>query len=307
MKKILIIRFSSLRNEAHYQYLSSFKESSEEHEMTGYYPPENWARFNALLVKEKTVIDYARSSDITQQLLEADKREDRDLVGIYAIIRSGLHHFNPEVAEAARVLNTRYSDFGRIASKPYEEEVAAVSVLLDELNGQYAEQVATLNLQDWVLELTEAHSEFQRLFMLRNAQLAARPEDKFKTVSKEIEAEYKSIKDHFEAVLTINSTPELESFVRLLNTQIEYFNSHAHHTVKHDLIDASFDSVPTQPYADGKPVTPLPVVHYNGEELAFARDYNLAYRNNIDRGTATIIIKGKSKYTGTREITFNIE
>ena len=58
---------------------------------------------------------------------------------------------------------------------------------------------------------------------------------------------------------------------------------------------------------DGSAQTQTLVVKYGDETLVEDRDYEVAYYNNIDVGTATVIISGVGSYTGTIEATFSIE
>lgn len=56
----------------------------------------------------------------------------------------------------------------------------------------------------------------------------------------------------------------------------------------------------------GKPVTPSPKVTFAGKKLVKDTDYTLAYKNNVERGTASVIITGKGWYTGSKTVTFEI-
>lgn len=56
----------------------------------------------------------------------------------------------------------------------------------------------------------------------------------------------------------------------------------------------------------GKALKPAVTVKYGGKTLKKGRDYTVTYKNNKKIGTATIVIKGKGKYSGTRKITFRI-
>jgi hypothetical protein len=57
----------------------------------------------------------------------------------------------------------------------------------------------------------------------------------------------------------------------------------------------------------GKAVTPTVTVTYDGDQLQEDTDYTLAYSNNIEAGTATVILTGMGKYTGMVKATFQIE
>lgn len=68
---------------------------------------------------------------------------------------------------------------------------------------------------------------------------------------------------------------------------------------------ATVAEIPTQEYT-GSPVTPVPVISLGGNKLTEGTDYTLEYKNNTERGTATIVITGMGQYTGTKTITFTI-
>ncbi len=56
----------------------------------------------------------------------------------------------------------------------------------------------------------------------------------------------------------------------------------------------------------GKLIKPKPKVTYGGTTLELDRDYTLSYESNKKAGTATIIVKGKGSFYGTKRVTFRI-
>lgn len=56
----------------------------------------------------------------------------------------------------------------------------------------------------------------------------------------------------------------------------------------------------------GEAITPDIVLYDDDIQLVKGTDYDLAYENNINVGTATIIVTFKGNYTGERRINFNI-
>ena len=56
----------------------------------------------------------------------------------------------------------------------------------------------------------------------------------------------------------------------------------------------------------GTAVTQNPVVMVSGAMLTQGQDYELQYRNNVDAGTATMLVVGKGQYCGTKKVTFKI-
>jgi hypothetical protein len=57
----------------------------------------------------------------------------------------------------------------------------------------------------------------------------------------------------------------------------------------------------------GKAITPKVTVKYGGKALKADRDYTLSYSKKLKEiGKATVTVKGKGKYTGSKKVTFNI-
>ncbi len=57
----------------------------------------------------------------------------------------------------------------------------------------------------------------------------------------------------------------------------------------------------------GNANTPTVTLEDDGYPLILNTDYTVSYSNNVNAGTATVTIKGKGNYSGTREIPFTIE
>lgn len=71
-----------------------------------------------------------------------------------------------------------------------------------------------------------------------------------------------------------------------------------------DIVTVS--DIPVQTYS-GREITPSFNVTNNNVSLRKDMDYKVSYRNNINAGKATIVIEGIGNYTGTKEVTFEIQ
>ena len=69
---------------------------------------------------------------------------------------------------------------------------------------------------------------------------------------------------------------------------------------------AKVDRISSQKWR-GKSIKPTVTVRLAGKKLVLNRDYTVTYKNNNKPGRATITIKGKGKYTGTKKVSFKIE
>jgi hypothetical protein len=310
MLKINSLKFSHLRNEAHYEFLLIMLRLLDSFPEVKTLIAALYATFLSLLQLEKKLLDAARVSVYTQKLADLDLRIDNDVAGIKASINAALHNLSPAVVEAAHQLQVRLKEFGDIKTKSYEEESAAIEVLLNDFMGAYSSQVTLLGLTMWTADLQAAEAEFATLFSQRNAELADRPKERLKDVRKQIEQVYYQITGVADANIVLNGEATCGEFVRQLNEQIKYFNEHSHHHAKHDLAHAAVDSIADQPF-DGTAATPIPVVRYTDSKgatvkLTFAKDFTVTYKDNDRVGTAEVIIHGKGAYKGTKAVTFNI-
>ncbi len=67
-----------------------------------------------------------------------------------------------------------------------------------------------------------------------------------------------------------------------------------------------YSKIAAQKYT-GKKICPKLVVKNGTTKLKAKKDYTITYKNNVKKGTATIIIKGKGNFSGTKKLTFKIK
>ena len=80
---------------------------------------------------------------------------------------------------------------------------------------------------------------------------------------------------------------------------------HTFEIVPMDINNTIVEKLSTYTYT-GSAIKPLPTVKNGNVTLNSGTDYTLSYQNNKNAGTATITIKGKGNYTGTKKVTFKI-
>lgn len=76
--------------------------------------------------------------------------------------------------------------------------------------------------------------------------------------------------------------------------------------IQADISAAEVSGLAALPYT-GAPLTPSPVVTFAGQVLEAGTDYDIAYANNVNVGTATITITGKGAFSGVLSPVFTIE
>jgi hypothetical protein len=220
--KILKIYLTLLRNEVHYQFFESLIAILSKFPYVKDKIAAQFRRLSELFAKEDEVIDLMRKSDYTAKIAAADHRLDRVVQSFGGVVRTALNHFNPAVADAAQSLLNLFKSFGRIPSKSYREEIAAVTNLLQELRGGYAAKVALVDgLNGWIAEMDAAKAELTTLLDSRTSEKAARPQERMLNVRREIDAVYLDLITRIEAFMLFEGESEYAAFVRELNTLID--------------------------------------------------------------------------------------
>jgi hypothetical protein len=307
MNKIIPILFRYLRGEAHYQFLTLYNQLLTEFPSVQSVVSVFYNEFIDLLGQEKQIVDRQRSSEYTKQIAETDHFNDRLITGIRETVDAALHHFDPNIVATAQSVYLRLKTFGEIQSKSYEEEAAAIGILLDDLKSpEFSGKTAILGLDPWITELTSTLEHFNELLRSRNVEQADKPQQRLREIRKKIEIVYHNMITHINSAAILDPSGMYIEFINRLNTQITYFNDHNHHPAPISIRTANVDVIPIQPYT-GEAITPIPVVFMGDKQLFFAKDFNLTYKNNIQCGVAEVNITGKGVYGGRKKVTFNIE
>jgi hypothetical protein len=314
MKKILTAHLHFFRNEAHYEFMVVFRNLLLKFSAVQAVVAALYSAFTALLAKEEALINAMRKSDYTKQIADADHRVDRTITGMHGIISAAAHHFDPAMVAAAQSLHNRFAAFGDIAKKSYEEETAAVNLLIADLNSpEYTSKVALIGMAPWVTELQTAETEFERLLGERNVEIADKPQGQVRGIRHEIDKVYHPMINRIDAADTMDGTGAYIQFILELNAEITYFNEHNHHHARKDISVGDHcvvEEIGVQKYT-GKAVTPIPKGFYREDdkptvELTFAKDFSVTYKDNEKVGTAEVTLHGKGAYKGQKTVTFNI-
>lgn len=72
-----------------------------------------------------------------------------------------------------------------------------------------------------------------------------------------------------------------------------------------DISGANVAAIPSQTYT-GSAITPTLTVQFNSKTLVQGTDYDVRFSNNVQPGTATVVISGKGNFTGSLSAQFTI-
>jgi len=176
------------------------------------------------LAVEKSVLDVVQKNTFTERVNAADDARDKPIRGFSKVVKGMLHHFNPDVAQAAYNINVINEKFSGITYLTNEKQTAAEESYIAALKAAMAD-ITTLGLTDWLTEIETTESAFVELVKNRNNEDDLKPAVNMKAARVETDAAYNAIVDRINAFITIEGDAKYATFVTKLNNRIDQYST----------------------------------------------------------------------------------
>lgn len=178
------------------------------------------APLDDLFVKE-------RGNLITPELEALDARRDAALTGIRTFAESQTYHYEPAKADAGKQVLAAFDKYGRnLPRLNYIAETEVIGSLADDFSSDNGLKAAaiTLNLQDWVKELSSANTLFNTRYLARNTNYAAQPGGSLQEQREATTNTYRALADHITAHVTLTPSDAYPKLINEINTLIDQYN-----------------------------------------------------------------------------------
>jgi hypothetical protein len=169
-----------------------------------------------------------QSSPLTEDVQLLDVRRDRGVTGLSSVIEGYTYYFQPEKAEAARLLFNNMKLYGNMARQNYQAETALISEMLNDWENkpELVAALTLLDLVDWKDELNFANNSFNETWLARSQEYAAASPETLLQKRAETIVAYNELKKFLEAYATINSTvPVYQKTINEVNAVIDQYNT----------------------------------------------------------------------------------
>jgi hypothetical protein len=314
MNRIEHVLLYSFSNESHYDFLTSYNNLLHEFpDVRALLPPLFYDNFETMLLVEGALLDTKHESGENQQIADADRRLDRNMVRVREEVAAGRHLFTFDERMAAERLYNRMKSISYIPKKSYEKKIESVRQLLDDLQGAYSEQVAVLGMEELVTDLATAAAGLEDAVALQAIEKEPSPTQKIKDIRHIMDNDYQQLVELIDEHAMRDMMGTYDKFLARLNTEISYFNSNFFRYEQNDIATAVVEVIAPQPYIKGRPAMPIPTVCYRKREdtsldmLVATRDFDLTYKNNQKVGNASVVLHGKGRFTGWKEVPFLVK
>jgi hypothetical protein len=219
---IIDFHLAHLRNEEHFQFQTDFKELVETNNPITMNIAVAFASYLAVYNDESIALDVIRKSAISDEIAQADTVRDSTFRGFSDSVQSASRHFNIGVKQAAMRLQVVLGHYGNIATKPYDEETAAIDSLVNDLNTTYAADVTAITgLSEWVAELKANNDAFDNLKKNRYTEASSKTMLRMKEVRLQADAAYHTVTERINSLIIVNGETGYTSFVNELNARID--------------------------------------------------------------------------------------
>ncbi|MDR0581702.1 MAG: DUF6261 family protein [Prevotellaceae bacterium] len=269
--------------------------------------------------QEETVYKWLRKSEYTQKKANADHARDKTYMGMTAVVRNSMKDFDPMIRDHAVHVHNLLEVYGNVTKADYDGETADIDSLVVRLRSDaYRGSVMALGLSRWINELYDRNEEFKIYVDDATQEKVDKPAISSRAANRQTDEALRKVTNRDIALIILNGAGPYREFITPFNVLVDHYNTlvHEHYGRLHARIDitpSAIGAIPEQPFT-GKPVFVLPeltlMVEREGKQImlypVFSEDFTVAYQNNINPGTATLIIKGIGKYAGEITTTFNI-
>jgi hypothetical protein len=222
------IHTNNMRNDRHFQYITEVIVLVKLVGSGAIKVIKEFAALEAAFRNEDAAFKKIIRNAKTAEIETADLERDHILRGMLNAFKSALDHYDPDTVKAAKRVEevcSTYGTYKTIASKPYDEETAAITNMTQDLTGKYAADVATTGLTAWVAKLDAKNKEFARIWRERQNENSAKTTFNLKQCRAETDRAYQTMIKRVNAFLVVEDKDDYEEFVIKMNALIEKFNN----------------------------------------------------------------------------------
>lgn len=223
MKEIGTISLGRMNNGAHYLYISNVLARAEADTKVSEKAATQVAALKSTAAQEDKDLKLSQKSLLTDDIAAAD--HDRDLLfgGYKKAVKGFLNLPVENLAKAAKVLNQHIIDYDIDPQGQLDKETGLLVNFISDLEGKYAEQVATLSLTPFVTNLKEVNERVRTLTADRTEERMTIAVGALKASRKASDEAYRTLVKWVNALALIEGETEYADFIDYVNTEITHY------------------------------------------------------------------------------------
>lgn len=223
MNQIQSISLVNMNNAAHFLFITSMASRAEGSAAIAQKCAAQVAALKKAAADEDENLQISAKSAITGKIAAADQLRDRLYTG-YKKAVSGYEDFPvANIAEAAAVLSRHIRDYKINVQAQMDKETGLLVNFLQDLEGKYKAQVASLSLVSFVEQLKAANESVRELTSQRTDERSAKTAGALKIARTASDEAFKNLVSMVNARALIEGEADYASFISYANTEIEHY------------------------------------------------------------------------------------
>ena len=225
MKKIKSVDLSTFQNNEHGQFHSVIKaeiatETPQKLGVIKFFPS-----YVDDVTAELASIEVEQGSQHTKGIEKADLFRDQLYRSFVLQIRSCLIDYDPAVQDAAERIIRIVDQVGDMRRQAYNKESETLTSFTNQLQNNYAADVALCSATDKLTKLVNANNFFIANFGTRTAEVSARISGDVRVARVATDEVYKNMVYIINAQVLLNGEADYSTFIDKVNYQIDYYKA----------------------------------------------------------------------------------
>jgi hypothetical protein len=227
MMEINFFSFKKLNNAEHFQFHTDFRNLIIKATSATLGIESQYSAFLIHYANEDEALNIVRKNSVYEQLVAADLVRDSTFRGLSYLIKSSCYHFTPAIKQAALRVKIVFDQNKTLVTKSFNQETASINNLISRLNRDFATDLITLGITDWLTHLQTENTAFDTLMSGRHSEEASKTQLRMRQVRLEIDAAYRQVTKRINALIEINGEEPYKVFVDELNQRIDFYGNNA--------------------------------------------------------------------------------
>ena len=223
MKEINDISLPRMNNGAHFTYVSNILARAEADTAIKGKAPEQLAAFKTTVAAEDEALKISQKSLLTDDIAKADSDRDALYAGYKKAVEAFLAMPIEEMAQAAKVLAQHIKDYKINTADQLDKETGLLVNFIADLENKYSEQVTTLNLGAFVINLKGANERVRRLTLQRTNEKMGVTVGALKAARTATDNAYRALVKMVNALTLVFGEKDYTSFIDYVNTEVTHY------------------------------------------------------------------------------------
>lgn len=218
-------------NTSYLQYMKDVIGILNQHDIVALKLSRQTGVFQSMVNRMNEAYELSQGSGLTEEIIKLDEKRNRAILGLKNVTEGYTYHYEPNIANAARLLNDSirlYIDEIRRVSF-MEQTIAFSTIIKDwETNGVLIDAMSILNLGNWLAELKNFNTGFSYQYSDCVDDVAANLSMDVPKIRLEVTEVYRTLINHIRVHAAFGGVQtytiilnEIEKIVRKYNQTID--------------------------------------------------------------------------------------